>query len=180
MAYFEPAFNYLMSHEDPGLTGKVTSDSGGLTRWGISQHSYPNLDIRNLTLDEAAEICRRDFFSPMRGWQIGDQRIASKLLDMAYNMGLKTAVMILQSALNTWCQPRPALLKEDGVLGPATLIAVNNADTTLLLTGLADLSKKHYQHIAQARRDEAKDLKGWLARAAALPPECPSATSATA
>lgn len=160
-----------MSHEDPGLTGKVTVDSGCVTRWGISQRAYPDLDIKNLTLDQAAAICRRDYFEPVLGFQIADQRIASKLLDMAFNMGRKEAVLLLQSALNTNCQPRSALLKEDGVMGPGTLEAVNAADTSLLLIGLVDCARYHYRHIAQARPDEARYLNGWLARAEKLPPE---------
>jgi len=177
MAYFQPAFDFLMDHEDPHRSGVVTSDSGGLTRWGISQKSYPHLDIRNLTLAQAGEICQRDFFSAIHGFQIGNQRIASKLLDMAYNMGVRTAVTILQSALNTYCQPRTDLLAEDGVMGPQTLIAVNNADASLLLTGLVEVSRQHYRHIAQNNPAEAKYLNGWLARAEKIPPEYASTSS---
>ena len=180
MAYFQAAFDFLMDHEDPHRSGVVTSDSGGLTRWGISQKSYPHLDIRNLTLEQAGQICQRDFFEPIKGWQIGDQRIASKLLDMAYNMGVRTAIMILQSALNTYCQPRTGLLTEDGVMGPQTVSAVNGADTSLLLTGLVEVSRQHYQHIAQKNPAEAKYLNGWLARAEKIPPEYTAAAGAQA
>ncbi len=171
MAQFEPAFNFLMQHEDQGLTGKVTCDSGGVTRWGISQRAYPDLDIRNLTLEQAAQIYRRDYFTPVHGFDIADQRIASKLFDMAVNMGCKEAVLLLQSALNTHCQPRAALLTEDGKFGPATLAAMNAADTSLLLVGLVEVSREHYRHIAMIRPDEAKDLPDWLRRAEAIPPE---------
>jgi lysozyme family protein len=97
---------------------------------------------------------------------------------MAVNMGVKRAIMLLQSALNTYAQPRTLLLKEDGVIGPQTIIAANHADTSLLLTGLVELSREHYREIARARPDEACDLKGWLARAEKLPPECTQAVTA--
>lgn len=169
---FETAFAYLMQSEDPGLTGKVTRDSGGLTRWGISQRAYPALDIRNLTLEQAATICRTDYFQPIHGYQIGEQRVVSKLLDMAFNMGVKTGVMILQSALNTYCQSRNALLVEDGMMGSRTIIATNDADTDLLLTGLVEVSRHYYEDIARRKPDEAQYLKGWLVRAAKIPPVC--------
>jgi lysozyme family protein len=174
---FEEAFAYLMQSEDPGMTGKVTLDSGGLTRWGISQRAYPTLDIRNLTLEQAAAICRRDYWTPIRGYQLAEQRIGSKLLDMAFNMGVKTAVMILQSALNTHCQPRADLLTEDGKIGPRTLQATNAAEVDLLLIGLCDVSKQRYEDDARRKPSEAVDLKGWLARAAKIPPVSTAVTA---
>lgn len=177
MAYFEPAFDYLMQHEDPGKTGRVTSDSGGLTRWGISQKAYPELDIRNLTLEQAAAIYRRDYFQPVHGYQLGNQRIASKLLDMAVNMGVKAAVMILQVAINIHCAPRGALLVEDGMMGSRTIIAVNNADTSLLLTGMQEVSAQHYQEIARKNPSEEQYLQGWLRRASELPRESDAVTA---
>jgi lysozyme family protein len=178
MAVFKPAFDFMMDHEDPRREGRVIKDSGGVTRWGISQRAYPHINIPALTLANAAVLYERDYFAPVYGYQIGDQRIASKLFDMAVNMGVKRAVMLLQSALNTYAQPRTLLLKEDGVIGPQTIIAANHADTSLLLTGLVELSREHYREIARARLDEACDLKGWLARAEKLPPECTSAATA--
>ena len=37
-------------------------DPGGTTNYGISQRAYPNLDIKNLTLDQAKEIYYRDYW----------------------------------------------------------------------------------------------------------------------
>jgi lysozyme family protein len=178
MALFKPAFEFMMDHEDPRREGRVTRDSGGLTRWGISQKAYPHINIPALTLDNAASLYEHDYFAPIHGYQIGDQRPASKLFDMAVNMGINHAVMLLQSALNTYSQPRTLLLKEDGKIGPQTIIAVNHADTSLLLTGLVELSRERYRHLALVHPDEACDLKGWLARAEKLPPECTQVASA--
>jgi lysozyme family protein len=38
------------------------SDPGGETNWGISKRSYPTLDIKNLTREQALEIYRRDYW----------------------------------------------------------------------------------------------------------------------
>jgi lysozyme family protein len=178
MALFKPAFEFMMDHEDPRREGRVTRDSGGLTRWGISQKAYPHINIPALTLANAAVLYEHNYFAPIEGYKIGVQQIASKLFDMAVNMGVREAVMLLQSALNTHVQPRTLLLKEDGRMGPQTIIATNHADTSLLLTGLVELSREHYRHIAQVNPAEAMNLKGWLSRAEKLPSECTSAVSA--
>ena len=44
-----------------GLTNNP-ADPGGLTNFGICQRSYPNLDIKNLTRAQAAEIYERDYW----------------------------------------------------------------------------------------------------------------------
>lgn len=40
------------------------ADPGGLTKYGISQRSYPDLDIRNLSIEDAKEIYFRDYWTP--------------------------------------------------------------------------------------------------------------------
>lgn len=160
MALFEPAFAYVMSHEDPGLTGKVTRDSGGVTRWGISQRAYPSLDIANLSLEDAAGIYRNDYFTPIHGFDIVSQRVASKLLDIAVNMGRVAAAKMLQRAVK---------IPVDGKIGAITLGAVNRSDAEALLAELVVHCEAQYYAIVQARPAYDKYLKGWLARARDLP-----------
>lgn len=157
MAEFGPAITFVLQHEDPGLTGAVTTDSGGLTRWGISQRSYPNLDIANLSLADAETIYQRDYWEPVQGDQINAQPIASKLLDMAVNMGVWTGCKLIQQAVG---------VEEDGIIGPITLAAINNADPENLLDQMRFMSADHYRWIAQTHPGEAVYLKGWLKRAA--------------
>lgn len=38
------------------------NDPGGETKWGISKRAYPNLDIRNLSEEDAAKIYARDYW----------------------------------------------------------------------------------------------------------------------
>lgn len=158
---FAPAFEFLLDHEDPKRSGVVTRDSGGLTKWGISQKAYPHLDIRNLRIEDAANIYRDDYWKPIRGYDIQDQDVANKLLDMAVNMGVGSAVRICQKA----CCALGQLVSVDGSFGPNTLEAVNRCDAEALLGMLRAECKAHYAEIAEANPDLAQYLNGWMARA---------------
>ena len=38
------------------------NDRGGETKYGISKRAYPNVDIKNLTLDKAKQIYYNDYW----------------------------------------------------------------------------------------------------------------------
>jgi len=66
-------------------------DPGGETNWGISKRSYPDLDIANLTRDEAAAIYERDYIQPVREI-VEDERMVYHVVDAAVNHGLRRAL----------------------------------------------------------------------------------------
>lgn len=160
---FGPAFDFLMKHEDPGLTGRVTEDSGGVTKYGISQRAYPTVDIRNLTIEQAANIYRNDYFLPIRGYSIASQDVANKLLDCAVNMGVHMAGKLAQETA-CLCGKQIAT---DGTIGSLTVEAINAIDPQIFLEKFRTLLEAHYKDIAAARPDETKYLNGWLKRAQA-------------
>jgi lysozyme family protein len=51
--------------------GGDTVDTGGETKYGISKKAYPNLDIPNLTLEQAKLIYRRDYWDEAQCNSIG-------------------------------------------------------------------------------------------------------------
>lgn len=169
MADFDAAIAVVLEHEDPGLTGAVTVDSGGMTRWGISANSYPALDIRDLSLENAKAIYRRDYWAQIQGDKISAQAIATKVLDMAVNMGVVTACKMLQEATNrAWASPFPRALTVDGDIGPITLALVNRSDPAGMLGELRELSAAHYRAIAASDPPKyAQYLRGWMVRAEA-------------
>ena len=93
------------------------SDPGGETRYGISKRAYPHLDIKAMTLQEAKDIYRRDFWQRVRGDEL-PREFAFQALDAAVNHGIGNAVR--------WMQ-RAAGVADDGVIGPVTLAAVQRA-----------------------------------------------------
>jgi len=62
MADFDRAIDFVLKWE-----GGLTSDTGGLTKYGISQKAYPDLDIANLTLEQAKAIYRKDYWDAIKG-----------------------------------------------------------------------------------------------------------------
>lgn len=150
MAQFNLAIPIVLRNEG-GLINDP-SDPGGLTNFGISQRSYPNVDIRNLTKEGATEIYQRDF------WKydaVQDQNIATKLFDMNVNMG-RNAVRILQ---------RLVAVVPDGIWGTTTCNAVNSCEPVELLKRYKEELSQYYLLLVHTNPNEEKFLKGWLERA---------------
>jgi lysozyme family protein len=163
MADFKKAIEFVLRHEDAKLSAEITHDSGGTTKFGISQRAHPNVDIEKLTLAEAEKIYRNEYWSKIRGDEIRDDEVAAKLLDMAVNMGSHQAVVLCQRALNVLALHQA--LKEDGILGPITLAALNSADSQLFLAVLRSFCEEFCRHLVAVKPEYHKYLHGWLVRA---------------
>lgn len=98
---------------------KVIVDSGGLTKWGISQRAYPDLDIRALTKADAAALYRRDYWDAVKGDEL-PWPLSCYVFDAAVNHGADPARRMLQKALGG--------LRTDGIIGRRTLARVREAD----------------------------------------------------
>ena len=148
MALFEPAIQITLINE--GGLEDDPSDPGGVTKYGISQRSYPSLDVRSLTVDQAKAIYLQDF------WLFGgiqDQSVANKLFDMYVNMK-HTAIRLAQKVV---------AVPEDGLYGPKTEGAINQKSAFLI--GYKDVLITHYTDLVKARPELGKYLVGWLRRA---------------
>lgn len=147
----------LIKREDTSMRGVVTrdpQDTGGTTKWGISQKAYPHLDIPSLTLDEAREIYYTDYLVKPRLVTL-PPAVLEPVFDVAVNMGTSTAIKLLQQAVN---------VKQDGKLGPQTFKAVAQASPAQfrLLFTVARLLR--YLDIILARPSQRKYAKGWFRR----------------
>lgn len=81
----------------PKIEGGYTNDPddpGGETKWGISKRAYPDLDIANLTLEDAIEIYRKDYWNPCNCDNL-DWPLACAVFDTAVNCGVKRAKLWL-------------------------------------------------------------------------------------
>lgn len=166
MARFEPALHWTLPHE--GGWSDDPADPGGATNFGITlavaqKHGISDkAALRAITPEQVAAIYRQDYWA----WGgVSDQRVATKLFDLGVNMGVRSAVRLLQDGLNTL----GASLETDGRLGPQTLTAVNSTDPVKLLQVLCQEAAQYYQAIVERRPESKKFLTGWLKRAADLP-----------
>jgi lysozyme family protein len=89
MAVFDDVMEFIFKWE--GGYVDHPDDPGGATNFGISQRSYPDLDIKNLTKEEAKKIYYEDYWLPSGA----DELIypdALALMDFAVHSGVYRAV----------------------------------------------------------------------------------------
>jgi len=138
-------------------------DYGGETNFGISKRSYPELDIKVLTREEAIAIYKRDYWDKLRLDEANNQDIAEELFDTAVNQGWSAAADYLQEAINLLSY-RPSIV-QDGIVGPKTLSAVNNCPYPgALLKILNGLQFVKYYEIVKKDTRQLKFFRNWLTR----------------
>lgn len=86
---FEAAMKFIFKWE--GGYVNDPDDPGGETKYGISKRAYPNVDIKNLTKDQAKEIYFRDYWLKA-GLDKYPQDKAIVLMNVAVNMGVAKAL----------------------------------------------------------------------------------------
>ena len=150
LTVFDVAFTRLLGSE--GKYSNDLNDPGGETNWGISKRSYPDVDIKLLTRDQAKAIYKTDFWD-----KIGADKIPSiisyQLFDFAVNSGIETAVRYLQRALG---------VADDGHWGPISQAAVTNADEHFLVLVL---SAERLDYMTRCS-NWAYNSRGWARRIA--------------
>lgn len=157
MADFNKAIGKTLAREGGSRFTDDPSDRGGATKYGISQRSYPNLDIRNLTEQQAREIYKRDFWDRIRGDEVSSQPVAENIFDTCVNMGVRTGSRLAQLAVDI----QPA----DGVIGSKSIEALNIMDEGLFISNFTIAKIARYAHICNQDKTQQKFLLGWLNRA---------------
>ena len=147
MIDFEAAFEHLLRWE--GGYVNDPDDLGGETKYGITKRRYPRLDIRNLTIEDARAIYRRDFFDELNLGLL-PERHQYNMFDGCVNQGPRWTIRALQ---------RRAGVRQDGQIGPITARAAEDVHAVSLLA----VREERYRYIAGFRRN-AKFLTGWLNR----------------
>jgi lysozyme family protein len=157
---FEAVIDQTLAHE--GGYSNNSSDAGGETKYGISKKSYPNVDIKNLTLEQAKAIYKKDFWDNQGYSQIEDITLASKVFDLGVNMGTKNAIILLQRSLKA---NGFKSLEDDGIYGSATKEALSTSDPKKVIIALRSEAAGYYRRLVTANQSQKVFLKGWLNRA---------------
>lgn len=108
---FNRAYNIIEELEGKDQITSDPNDPGGLTKYGISQKQYPNVNIRELTRDKARNIYRRDYWNKIKGDKL-PWPLNILVFDCAVNQGVSTSILLLQKTIRA---------HEDGIIGPKTI-----------------------------------------------------------
>ncbi len=149
---FQLALAHLLQIE--GGYVNDTADKGGETKYGISQRAYPDLDIANLTRDQASAIYYRDYWIAARCDRLPGV-LGFALFDAVVNHGIKSPTQMLQSELN---------VRRDGDNGPITQQAAHSSDHLKTLEGFLVQRADLYHALVMANSTQAKFYRGWLKR----------------
>jgi lysozyme family protein len=139
------------------------NDRGGETKFGISKHQYPDIDIKNLTQQEALAILEKDYWNFYRLNELNNQLVANKIFIFIVNTNPQNAVRAIQKAISS-CLRTPLIL--DGALGTNTINLLNSApDINKLLTWITMEEIRFYISLVTENNQAIKEIKGWINRA---------------
>ncbi len=188
---FDLALPVILKHEG-GFVDNV-HDPGGATNYGISLRYLQGRgdldgdgfadgdidrdgdvdadDIVAMNEADAAQFYKTGFWYPGKYGLINDQDLSTKAFDLGVNMGIKQGAKCLQRAVCAGWSP----IKDDGVIGPATIAAINLADPLVILAATRSEAAGFYRALIlrnSALRKRMVDVpdfsvfkKGWLRRA---------------
>ena len=154
MKTFDEIIEKVLEHE--GGYVNDPKDLGGETKYGITKRFYPDVDIKNLTIEQAKEIYKKDYWDKNKVESL-PQNLWHIYFDMCVNMGKRTAVKVLQRAANN----KGRDIEVDGGLGPMTIGALKGVE----LDRVRAFRVKYYVDLITARPEQEKFYLGWFRRA---------------
>lgn len=136
--------------------GKLHTDQGGPTKYGIAQKWHPHVDVANLTREGAVQIYYDQYWRRVRGDELPEV-VALALFDAVVNQA--QAIKLWQEIVGV-----PA----DGIVGPATLRASQAMPEERVV---AYLVARHcyYEQLGRERPGvHGRSVRGWHQRLAKL------------
>ena len=160
---FDSALTHVLESE--GGWSDDSTDAGGATMKGITFAVFkefkrnPHLtkdDLRNISDQDIHDIYKQLYWDKVHGDDLPNG-VDYAVFDSAVNMGVGRASKFIQETVGATA---------DGVLGPASLSAIQKADTRELIEKFSQLKNDFYHGIVESRPDQVKYLNGWLNRVA--------------
>jgi len=139
---------------------KRTKDSGGWTRYGISEKAHGSTHvIWDLTEDDARDIYKYEYLRPIVK-KVGKNNVAFKIADMNVNIGYPQTVKLVQQALD---------INIDGKFGKATKTAlqeaINGWGEDEVIDALSKVQRNYYDSLRTSNPKKYGKYKGWDDRA---------------
>ena len=151
----------VLRREGGAKLTKDPDDPGGVTKYGISKRSNPDVDVENLTEDEAVIIYLEKYWRPSKASSLPEP-LQDMYFDMVVNFGQRRAVRILQEACNSKSKSNGLVV--DGRIGPNTLKAARSLEKDRLLA----FRVLHYSKIALKKNSLMKYYYGWIRRSISI------------
>ena len=165
MADFLPAFEKMIIAEGGYRLHDVALDHGGRTFAGIASRYHADwagweyVNAGNFEDPALTALVRAfyadEFWNPVHGEELLEQRVAESIFDFSVNTGCKTAVKLAQVVAGA---------TPDGIVGGKTVLAINAlpADDFVMKYALAKVAR--YAGICNHNRGQSKFLLGWINR----------------
>lgn len=149
--------------------GGVTTDTGGLTNYGITQNTYnsvapvlglPNKSVKDLKYGEVRKVYEDSYYVKPKINKLPSEKVQGLMFDWGVNAGTGTAIRKLQELVGT---------KPDGKIGKKTIEAVNtyieaNGEDALVFDILSARTN-HYNSLINANPQKyAPYQHGWMNR----------------
>lgn len=165
MERIDTFLKFLLSWE--GGFCNVKGDRGGATNMGVTIATWKKVgydkdgdgdidvqDLRLLTKEDVRDrVLRPYYWNRWKADQIKDPYIAYILVDWVWGSG-KWGIVYAQRILG---------VKDDGIVGPKTLAALNSCEPRELFAKLWERRERHFRSVA-SQPGQSKFLKGWLRR----------------
>jgi lysozyme family protein len=144
------------------------ADSGGRTKFGISERAHPEAWADgDVTRDEARGIYKKTYITAEHFDKIVDETLRHQVVDFGVPSGPNQAAKMLQQLVG---------VEADGEIGPKTLEAIENypggklfgvevPGKVLLNLAFRDARTMFYATLAKRRPKDLKFLLGWIKRA---------------
>lgn len=160
--------NFTIKHIQKWEGGFVNNpyDPGGATNKGITLNTYKRFcldnnrpipsveDLKNISDKDWYALFLSNYWNKWQGNLIEDKYVATMLVDWVFNSG-KWGIVIPQRLLK---------VREDGIVGPNTINAVNSADPDYLFNELLWARKEFLTDIVRKKTTQERFLKGWFNR----------------
>jgi lysozyme family protein len=138
-------------------------DRGGPTNFGITQKTLSDFlgreatvdEVKNLDIDTVRKIYKSNYWDRLRLSFIIDSRLSDIIFDQAVNRGTRRVAEQIQRVVG---------VKQDGIIGPLTLKAINNMDSKKMLLNFIKQSQDAYVSIVTHNPSQLVFLSGWIKR----------------
>jgi lysozyme family protein len=169
MSDFEKALKFVLEHEcvfakhhygDYAfvVSEDVPNDTGSLTKFGIDRKSHPGVNIEGLTLEQATEIYRHEYWDK---YHCADLPWPLSLVhfDGCVNMGAHQQVKNLQRVVGA---------EPDGAWGPKTkeaaLTACSQRAPEVVALQVCEQKRQFYVALVKEKPEKGEFLDGWINR----------------